>query len=376
MITRRRFFRTTLQSVTALASVPVLAKTMVTDLERAPSDAPARLMGDGCVVDIQTYGSPGFEVKAALDAGFTAMVVDIPAYPRTMENAVQGMAAWNCAIADPESQMLKVLRREHLALARERSHLGIILSCQDGSILGASTGSVNDDNLANLRLFHDLGMRMLGLTHNERNALGDSFRESSDAGLSHLGRSIVESMNTLGMIVELSHCGDRTTLEAIELSTKPCMITHAGCRALHPSRRNKSDEQIRALADRGGLFGVFHMTNWLTEDDQASVDTVVDHIVHAVQVGGVDHVAFGSDGLPLQLDDPDEELEGIQGWARRSLGLPGAETIPSHVRVKELNCPERMMRIAETLQARGLAVDAIQKIIGGNFCRVFGEICG
>ncbi len=376
MYSRRCFMKAGLRSLTVASSLPALAQALE-DLEpgaRAHDRHPRRRCA--CVIDVQTCGDPAFDVAEAIDAGFTGLVVDVQAYPRTFENAVHGVAEWNYAISRPGSRLRKVLRRKDLALAQDRDQLGIILSCQDGSILDASTGSVTDYNLQNLLLFYDLGMRMLSLTHNERNALGDSFRESSDAGLSHLGCSVVESMNELGMIVELSHCGDRTTMAAIEQSTRPCMITHAGCRALHPSQRNKTDEEIRALADRGGLFGVFNMANWLTKEDRASVDTVAEHIVHAVNVGGVDHVAFGSDGPPLRVEDLEQELEGIQEWCRKNTGLPGARTIPAQVRVEELNCPERMWCVADALKARGFNRDFVEKIIGGNFCRVFREVCG
>jgi len=321
-------------------------------------------------------GGPDFEATKALYAGLTALVVDIPAYPRTFENAVHGMAEWNYAIARPDSKMQKVLVRGDLTLAERGNQLGVILSCQDGSILDASTVSVYDYNLQNLRLFYDLGMRMLTLTHNERNALGDSFRESSNAGLSYLGKAVVDSMNALGMVIDLSHCGDQTTLEAINLSQKPCMVTHAGCRAIYPSLRNKSDEQIRALADRGGLFGVFNMSNWLTGADEASLATVLDHLEHVIRIGGIEHVAFGSDGPILQVDDLEMELDGIQEYTRKNLGMPGAEEIPKHVRVRELNSPRRMVILADALKKRGHTSDSIDKIIGGNFCRVFGEICG
>ena len=98
------------------------------------------------------------------------------------------------------------------------------------------------------------------------------------------------------MLIDLSHCSPRTTLQAIELSTRPCAITHAGCRALHETARNKTDEEIRAVAEKGGFFGVFPMSVWLTMRPTTSVDDVVDHIDHAVKVAGVEHVGFGSDG--------------------------------------------------------------------------------
>jgi membrane dipeptidase len=218
---------------------------------------------------------------------------------------------------------------------------------------------------------------VLQLTHNERNAIGDSFRERSDAGLSLLGERVVAEMNALGMLIDLSHCGDRTTLEAIRLSRRPCAVTHAGCRALLETGRNKSDGEIRALAERGGFFGVYSMSLWLTDRDRSSVDDVIDHIEHAVRVGGIDLVGYGSDGPVLADDTPPEELlQGIAAYTRRNAGLPGSERTPKHVIVQELNTPRRLAILAQGLARRGHAEGSIEKILGGNFARVFREACG
>jgi membrane dipeptidase len=215
------------------------------------------------------------------------------------------------------------------------------------------------------------------LTHNERNAVGDSFREKSNAGLSRLGEKVVTAMNDLGMIIDLSHCGDNTTMEAIQLSKKPCAITHAGCRALYPTLRNKPDAQIRAIAEKGGIFGIYNMSLWLTDRDATSLDDVLNHVDHAVKLAGVEHVTFGSDGPVLENTTPEaDELKGHQEYAKRNFGLPGAEKIPAHIHVRELNNPQRLLRLAEGLAKRGHKDGAIEKIIGGNFVRFFREVCG
>jgi membrane dipeptidase len=184
-------------------------------------------------------------------------------------------------------------------------------------------------------------------------------------------------MNALGMLIDLSHCGDRTTLEAIRLSTKPCAVTHAGCRALYPTLRNKTDEAIRALAEKGGYFGVFNMSNWLTDRNKSSVDDVVDHIDHVVKLGGIDLAGFGSDHPVLGDDTPQEEkVRGLQGYVERNPGLPGAEPLHGHVTVTELDSPKRMEVLAGALARRGYKDGDIEKVLGGNFARVFGSVCG
>jgi membrane dipeptidase len=329
------------------------------------------------VIDTLCPDGPYFDPQAALDAGLTAAVVDIPSYPRNFAGAVEGLANWNDALRKKDSKLLKVLKAEDLAAAKRSGRLGVVLACQDGAILDSSTGSVNDRNLRNLRFFYDLGLRVLQLTHNERNILGDSFREKSDAGLSRLGEKVVAEMNALGMLIDLSHCGDRTTLEAIALSTKPCAVTHAGCRALQPTQRNKTDEHIRALAAKGGYFGIYNMSLWLNTKESSSVDDVVDHIDHVVKVGGIDLAGFGSDGPVLGDDTPQEEkVQGMRGYVEKNLGLPGAERYPLHVTVSELDSPKRMLVLADALSHRGYQEAEVEKILGGNFARVFRESAG
>jgi membrane dipeptidase len=220
-------------------------------------------------------------------------------------------------------------------------------------------------------------VRVLQLTPHDRNAVGDAFREKTDAGLSRLGEEVVAAMSELGMLIDLSHCSRLTTLQAVQLSAKPCAITHAGCRALHPTARNKTDEEIRAVARKGGFFGVFNMSVWLTQKSTTSIDDVLDHIDHAVKVAGVDHVGFGSDGPVLQSGaTPEQTLAGFRGYYERNKGLPGAETYPYHVNVPELNHPRRLERLAHALARRRYKDADIEKIIGGNIARVLTEVLG
>ena len=380
--TRRRVLGQGLAAVAGLAGLGAAARAWgeVTGEPTAPPD-PATLASEvyarALPIDAMATDGPFFDPKEAVAAGLTAVVADLRLYPRTFQQAVDALAAWNDAFRRPDSNFLKVLRAADLEEAKRLGKLGIVLACQDGSILDVATYSVNDRNLRNLRFFHELGLRVLQLTHNERNALADSFRERSDAGLSLLGERVVAEMNALGMLIDLSHCGDRTTLEAIRLSSKPCAVTHAGCRALYPTGRNKTDQHLRALADRGGFFGVFSMSMWLTDRDTSSVEDVLDHIDHAVGVGGIDLVGFGSDGPVLADDTPPEvALQGIAAYVERNAGLPGSERMPKHVAVAELNTPRRLALLAGGLARRGYAEDAIEKVLGRNFARVFAEACG
>jgi membrane dipeptidase len=176
------------------------------------------------------------------------------------------------------------------------------------------------------------------------------------------------------MLVDLAHCSPQTLFDAVALSSKPVAVTHAGCRKLAPTLRNKSDEEIKALGKNGGFFGVFNMTTWLTNRETASIADVVAHIDHAVQLIGPQHVGFGSDG---SLDKHDAEAE-TQRMARvqqygTNPGGPSFEWPVRHVRVPELNAPDRLTRLGEALSKKGYRDADVQGICGGNFARVFRQ---
>lgn len=368
MISRRAFLGRGAVAAAALSSLGGRA--------RALAETPVP-QGPALTIDTLTPDGPAFDPREALKAGLSAAVVDLALYPRNFPGAVDALADWCDVFHRADPGFFKVLKGADLQEARRQGKLGIILACQDAAILDASTGSVSDYNLRNLRLFYDLGLRVLQLTHNDRNAVGDSFREKSDAGLSRLGEKVVAEMNALGMVIDTSHCSDRTTLEAIRLSAKPVAVTHAGCRALFPTPRNKPDEVIRALAEKGGYFGVFNQSNWLTDRDRSTVDDVVDHIDHVVKTGGIDLAGLGSDHPVLGDPTPQKKkVEQMQGYIARNPGMPGAEPLHGHVTVTELDGPDRMRVLGRALARRGYKEEAVEKVLGGNFARVFGAVCG
>jgi membrane dipeptidase len=370
MISRRSFLGRTL-SAAALWNLDGLTRTP------AAASPLAKGATGAVVIDTLTPDGPSFDAGEAVKAGLTAAVIDLSLFPRNFPGAVDALADWSDAFHHAGSGFLKVLKGADLREAKRQGKLGVILACQDASILDASTGSVNDHNLRNLRLFYDLGLRVLQLTHNDRNGVGDSFREKTDAGLSRLGEKVVAEMNVLGMVIDTSHCSDRTTLEATRLSTRPVAVTHAGCRSLYPTPRNKPDEVIRALAEKGGYFGVFNMSNWLTDRDRSTVDDVVDHIDHVVKLGGIGLAGFGSDHPVLGDATPQaDKVRGMQGYIARNPGMPGAEPLHGHVTVTELDGANRMQVLAGALARRGYKEDAVEKILGGNFARVFEAVCG
>lgn len=358
------------------AAGPALAQTA-----GKPGLTPAAvkaLYAKSLVLDTLMPADPGVDEKKALAAGLTGGVCDLRGFPRNHANANKALDEWDVAFADPARRFQKILVADDFARAKREDRFAVVLISQSGDILDAGSISNTDANMDNLRAFHKRGLRVMLLTYTDANALGDGYNELSNGGLKNLGRAVVPEMNRLGMMVDVSHSGERTTLEAIALSTRPVSVTHAGCLALDPNLRNKSDTVIRALADKGGYFGVYNMTLWMTRKPTASVEDIVNHIDHAVKVGGIDLVGFGSDQDVLGNEIPNAKyVPGLMGFARRNKGLPaGDPAVFSHVYADDINVPDRMLIIAQALARRGYKADAIEKILGANFVRTFRAAIG
>lgn len=330
------------------------------------------------VVDALAIGGSGsVDGPEVLAAGMDAVVLDMTIFPRALAEATAALSAWNARVGEHGAALSIIRKGQDFQAARDANKLGVVIACQDASILGPSVISYSDRNLENLRTMHASGLRILQLTHNERTAAGDGFMEPQDGGLSLLGTRVVEDMGRLGGLIDLSHCSERTTIEAIRQSAGPIAVTHAGCRALNPSKRNKTDEAIRALADNGGFFGVFMMSRWLTERDTSSVEDIVDHIDHVVKIGGIDVVGFGSD--QPAMGDPSSQaakVARLTDYQARNLGRAGAEPLNGHVTCADMDGPDRMAVLARALERRGYGASDVDKIVGENFVRVFSDATG
>ncbi|MFC7377204.1 dipeptidase [Brevundimonas sp. GCM10030266] len=324
------------------------------------------------VIDAMAIGGAGsVDGPEVLAAGMDALVLDLTIFPRAPTQATTALENWNAFEGAADSKVRLVRAKGDLERARAEGKLAVIVACQDANIVGPSVISYSDLNLETFRGHHAKGLRVLQLTHNERSPAGDGFMEPTDGGLSLLGAALIWEMEAAGGLIDLSHCSPRTTLEAIEHARGPIAVTHAGCRALYDTPRNKSDEMIRKLADKGGFFGVFMMSRWLTAADHSSVEDVVDHIDHAVRVGGVDCVGFGSD-QPAMGDSRDQatKVANLADYQRRNLGRAGAEPLAGHVTCADMDGPDRMQVLDAALRRRGYGDTDRAKILGGNFARV------
>lgn len=256
-----------------------------------------------------------------------------------------------------------------MARAKRDKQLGIILSFESTDMLG--------DKLASLTLFRELGVRVMQLSYNRRSPFAAGVMEPDGGGLTPLGRDAVREMNRLGIALDLSHANAATTSEALALAAKPPVMTHAACAAVHAHPRTKSDAQLKALAAKGGVVGIFDLPYLTASPRQPTVDDYMTHLEHALKVAGEDHVGIGSD---VGIAPFDTSAKGMAEFAkqveeRRRAGLAAPEE-DRPLYVVGLNVPNRIEIIADRLLRRGYSAAVTEKVVGGNFARVFTEIWG
>ena len=280
---------------------------------------------------------------------------------------VRDITGWNAFIAQHPGALRRVLGVSDITAASEDGQVGVIYGFQNTEMLGRE--------LDRVRLFAKMGVRVIQLTYNGRNAVGDGATVTDDQGLSRFGAEVLERLQAESVLVDLSHSSEKTCLDALALAQRPVAITHAACRAVADHPRNKSDAELRLLAERGGVMGLYFMPYLRLAGQPLAVDLIA-HLEHAIDVCGEDHVGLGTDGGTTAIDDMAafrRELED-EIAQRRALGIgaPG-ETADVTTFLPDLCGPTQFQRLAELLQARGHGAARIEKILGGNFRRLMAE---
>ncbi len=223
--------------------------------------------------------------------------------------------------------------------------------------------------LDRLDVLYGLGVRCMGLTHNDTNYIGSGRTDRTDGGLTFLGTQVVERMNELGLLIDLAHASDRVIMDALEISKNPCCITHDCCLAVSNNPRCKSDAVLRAIADRGGVIGILAIPNVLSNSPEQGIEDVLKNIDHATKVAGIDAVAVGTDtffGDHVELHK--RMLESV------SLGKELRAFPARHMR--GIESPGDFGNIARGLVKSGYSEGNIKKIIGGNALRIFSDVVG
>jgi membrane dipeptidase len=316
------------------------------------------------------------ELEAVRASGMTAVVLTLaPSGKFWMDDAAfektrATMDRWQAIAARHPEHLLIVRETADLASARDAGKLGLIYTFQGAEPLG--------EDIERLPMFRERGLRVLQLTHNRRNLVGDGCMEPGNAGLSNFGREVVARANTEKIVVDLAHGSARTMREGIAASRAPALISHTGCRALADLPRNTDDATLRALADKGGVAGIIFWP-YLRTDTQPMAEDVIRHIEHAVNVCGEDHVGIGTDTGIAPIERTPQFEKDNREWVAYAVedGVFERGRPPDlYTFIPDLNTADRFDTLAALLSKRGHSDARIAKILGGNFARVFAEVWG
>lgn len=320
---------------------------------------------DGAGIDAQ--------LAAYRASGLTAINQTVGAAgntPGRFEESLRRIVRYQRFIRAWPDHLLHVRTAADLRAAKTSGRLGVIFGFQDTVPL--------ETEIDRLDLFELLGVRIVQLTYNRRNLVGDGCLEPGNAGLSQFGRDVVAGLNARRMMIDASHAAQRTIAEAIAASAAPIAISHTGCRALNDVPRNTHDAELRALADKGGVAGIYFMP-FLRASGQPRRDDVIRHVEHAVNVAGEDHVAIGTDGgiraVELNAEYAASQRRFYEERKAAGIAAPGEAPDVFNL-VPEYNEPARFLRLADDLGARGWPARRIEKLLGANFARLCADVWG
>jgi membrane dipeptidase len=307
-------------------------------------------------------------VENAVKSGITAVNLTIGG--NDVEGVFKSIARWERDIERHPDVLMNVRTVADLETAKKTKRLGLIYGFQNPAAIG--------EDLSRVDLFKAFGLRIVQLTYNTRNLYGDGCLQPENGGLTPLGRNLVAELNDKKLIVDLGHVGQQTTADAIQASRVPVAISHSGCRAVADRPRSKRDEELKAMADKGGVVGIYLMP-FLSMNGAATGDDVIKHLEHAINVCGEDHVGIGSDLsiTPHKVDDAYRQAHKvfIEQRIQRGVAAPG-EDPNVFMFVDDLNTPRRLEQIAERLLARKHSAARVEKIVGANWVRLCREIWG
>jgi len=370
----------------ALASAGVIAAPMVNRrrfqlFAHSPFEYSSRaidLIGRATVIDMLSVLTLDFNKQAAwlsnpelfqssdlqpfIDSGINVFHQSIGmGGPNAYDSALQYFARWNGFIANDDDHFMRIDSVADLKRVKKSTKIGILLGLQN---------SEHFRRPEDVDFFRGLGQRVSQLTYNTRNLIGNGSTERRDEGISDFGISIIERMNKVGMAVDVSHGGDRTTLDAFEISKKPVLITHSNCRALVPNHpRLKTDEAIKKVGEAGSVIGITGVRMFVKGDEPTTVEHVLDHFDHVRKLIGPEHLGIGSDIDLYGYDAMPPELN-----KQLRAGYKGSYAFREKIDIEGLDHPKRMFDLTEGLLRRKYSDSEIEGILGGNFERVLGQI--
>ncbi|WP_026758737.1 membrane dipeptidase [Sediminimonas qiaohouensis] len=316
-------------------------------------------------IDALQYANWSEKIFRQMRAGGVDAVHVTITYHENFRETVHNIEAWNRWFERFPDLIFQGFDAGDIARARDTGRTAIFFGSQNPSCI--------EDDIGLVEVLHRLGMRIMQLSYNNQSLLATGCYEKDDTGLTRMGREVVAEMNRVGMVVDMSHSGERSTLEAIEHSARPIAITHANPAGWHPALRNKSDTVLRALAQSGGMLGFSVYPHHLKDGGNCSLASFCDMVVRTIDLMGAGHVGIGTD---LCQDQPDGVVEWMRSgrWTKRvdygegSADAPGFPAMPEWFRDNR-----DFGRIADGLRDAGLGAEDVGAVMGGNWARFFAQ---
>lgn len=348
-----------------LAAATVLGASGLAPAARAQSSTQQALVFDA-MGEIREVYTPEL-LDEMLASGLNAITKTM-CDPKTfeleaMDAALEGIRSFDAWIEKNPERVTRALSVADLDQAQADGRIAVFYLVQNSTPFGRDLDRVDT--------FYSLGLRSVQITYNYQNWAGAGCKERTNAGLSHFGMDLVAKLNDANMLIDCSHANMPTMADTIRASRVPVIVSHTGCMAVHRNERNTTDDNLRLLADHGGVVGIDQIRPHITTLRKGALAHYINHIDHAVNVCGIDHVGIGSDRDHRYIDLTPEylaELKAEQGANLNEDDLPWF--------MEELNGPRRMETIWDALQERGHSDDAIEKIMGRNVRRVYAETIG
>jgi membrane dipeptidase len=282
--------------------------------------------------------------------------------PNAREQALNFFAIWGNYVARNSHVFTGVDKAADILRAKRDGKCAVIMGLQNADHFQRAT---------DVKAFFEMGQRCAQLTYNSQNRIGSGSTERVDGGVTDYGAAIIQAMNEVGMLIDVSHSGPRTTLDAIDISPKPIAITHSNCKALVDHPRNKSDESIRALARKGGVMGITGVRNFVSATDPTTIVDIGAHIDHVARLVGIEHVGIGTDADLHGYDDTSPEMNAMLRGAYKD-----SYAFREKIDVDGFDHPLKMYDLAEELIRRQYSDASIQAVLGGNFMRLLSATWG
>jgi membrane dipeptidase len=333
----------------AFKIVPTIVSSLIKDIVRIEEDA-------------KNYHQAW--IKSGVDC-VSCTVGPLYSRPYSYEGVRHNFAHFTYLLEQKQDFMTKILKAEDIVEAKRLGKKGMILSFQSLQHI--------KKNIDLIDLYYLQGIKIMQLTYNTKNAIGTGCTARKDTGLSRFGEKVVDKMNNLGIVVDISHCGTQTSWDALNYSQDPIMATHTFSKALNNHDRGKTDKYLKAIADKKGYIGVLAVAGFLTPKSETTIDDWLNHVDYIVDLVGVDHVGIGSDFYAFSL--PPNLAKAIDKFMK-VLGFKAQHRASFLLKVQGFESYAEFPNFIEGLINRGYSDTEIKKLAGENFLRVFKQVCG